>query len=186
MIPFTVYQGLSNHLFSLPRTPTFKEYETEKKAEAWTSKCLPFFAQPVTFPWNLIHIILKLLSWSRPRVNSKLLLNHLEYRHGLKSTSFIVIMRLHQGLTYMRSQKKPTLHFDDSFTLCIAGFECSVAAHASIIQWLVCRRLRREGREQRMGLFSLLNCCCRLQGGHICSSLVKWGVSQGVRGRITE
>ena len=36
---------------------------------------------------------------------------------NLKSGSFIIIMLLHEGLTRVRSQKKPRLHFADSFTL---------------------------------------------------------------------
>ena len=36
---------------------------------------------------------------------------------NLKSASFVVIMLLHEGLTHLRSQKKPWLHFGKSFTL---------------------------------------------------------------------
>ena len=34
---------------------------------------------------------------------------------NLKSDSFIVIMLLHKGLTHIYSQKKPGLHFGESF-----------------------------------------------------------------------
>ena len=36
---------------------------------------------------------------------------------NLKSASFDVIMLLHVSLTHIQSQKKPRLHFGESFTL---------------------------------------------------------------------
>ena len=36
---------------------------------------------------------------------------------NLKSASFVVIMLLYKGLTWVHSQKKPWLHFGQSFTL---------------------------------------------------------------------
>ena len=36
---------------------------------------------------------------------------------NLKSASFIIIMLLHEGLSWVHSQKKPRLHFDKSFAL---------------------------------------------------------------------
>lgn len=51
---------------------------------------------------------------------------------------------------------------------------------ASIILWLVCEWLRREEREQRVGLMCrlLLVGCCRLQGGHRSSNVVKCSVNE--------
>ena len=43
---------------------------------------------------------------------------HLHCPHvSLKSASFVVIMLLRKGLTRVHSQKKPRLHFGESFTL---------------------------------------------------------------------
>ena len=36
---------------------------------------------------------------------------------NLKSASFVVILHLYEGLTHIHSQKKPRLHFGESFTL---------------------------------------------------------------------
>ena len=36
---------------------------------------------------------------------------------NLKSASFIVNILLHEGLTHIHSQKKPRVHFGESFTL---------------------------------------------------------------------
>ena len=47
---------------------------------------------------------------------------------NLKSASFVVIMLLHKGFTHIHSQKKPKLHFGESFALrgkvFFHGFKC--------------------------------------------------------------
>ena len=46
----------------------------------------------------------------------------------LKSASLAVIMLLHKGLTHIHSQKKPRLHFSESFTLsCLLCSKTAVA-----------------------------------------------------------
>ena len=39
---------------------------------------------------------------------------------NLKSASFVVIMLEYEGLTHVHSQKKPRLHFGESFTLTVS------------------------------------------------------------------
>ena len=40
---------------------------------------------------------------------------------NIKSASFVIIMLLYEGLTQVHSQKKPRLHFGESFTLSITA-----------------------------------------------------------------
>ena len=47
----------------------------------------------------------------------KMSLSENENKVNLKSASFIVIMLLYESLTHIHSQKKPRLHFCQSFTL---------------------------------------------------------------------
>ena len=50
----------------------------------------------------------------------------------------------------------------------------------------MCKWLRREGRQQRVGLLAMQSLigCCGLQGGHISSYLAKWGVNHGQRSAV--
>ena len=43
---------------------------------------------------------------------------------NLKSAFFIVIMLLHKGLTHVRSQKKPRLHFGETLTFFFLAANC--------------------------------------------------------------
>ena len=45
---------------------------------------------------------------------------------NLKSASFAIIRLLHEGLTHIHSQKKPRLHFGESFTLKVSLQPCVV------------------------------------------------------------
>ena len=47
---------------------------------------------------------------------------------NLKSASFVVIVRIHEGLTHIQSQIKPRLLFGESFTLsCAKAVQCILA-----------------------------------------------------------
>ena len=57
------------------------------------------------------------MKWVSPKNNSTV---------NLKSASFVVIMLLNGRLTQVHSQKKPRLHFDESFTLMIDLNKCII------------------------------------------------------------
>ena len=69
---------------------------------------------------------------------------------NLKSASFIIIMLLREGLTHIHSQKKPRLHFGESFTL-----------KADTTNFIQCLQLPLEPQKA-------LYCCF-----HMCSLLSK-------------
>ena len=52
---------------------------------------------------------------------------------NLKSAYFIVIMLLHNGLTHIHSQKKPRLHFGESFALTLNIKKIRITARSKLL-----------------------------------------------------
>ena len=63
---------------------------------------------------SVLKIVILMLAYALPL---KMNLSQKQNTVNLESASFVVIMLLHKGLTHIHSQKKPRLHFGESFTL---------------------------------------------------------------------
>ena len=63
---------------------------------------------------SVLKIVILMLAYALPL---KMNLSQKQNTVNLESASFVVIMLLHKGLTCIHSQKKPRLHFGESFIL---------------------------------------------------------------------